>query len=467
MSARKLLLLTAVVFLLFAFILFFERKMPTTSERQSKGNLHWDIPPDRVVSIRLERPDSVVELAKDGENWRIVQPSPYPADSFAASDLARDLAQLRNPGEEAPDAKPEEYGLAKPAAKATFAWTDDPASKQKSSRTVEFGIDLPGTDIAAARIAGTSRVLFVPSSVAAAVKKPATDFQSKDVFGGSSIDVSRIDLERGRGHLVLAQRAGSWWMEQPLKDLADGEAASRLSGDLTGLRVIEFVAADKAALATYGLSPPLYRVMVADAKGKTTAVEFGATRSDGNTVYGRRESQVFTVSSSIVEELSKEAVAFRDTHLIRFDRATVSGLEGTFGADHFSLARGKDGGWLVGGKPQLAGAVDELMTALLEIKTRAFLDDAEAQGLAGRTSSATIRITASGDEPWVVQAYGGPGEPAATVSRRPGGFRLAADAISGLPDAFRKATTIVVPTVAAPTPAAKPARPTAAAGAKK
>ena len=170
---------------------------------------------------------------------------------------------------------------------------------------LEFGIDIPGTDTAAARVAGQSRVLFVPGSLAASVRKPATDFLSKDVFGGAATDVARIDLDRGRGHLLLAQRNGIWWIEQPLKDLADAEAASRLAGDLTALRVIEFQTPDKDSLATWGLLPPLYRVVLSDPKGKTTTVELGSTRADGNSVYARREGQTFTVGSSIVEELSK------------------------------------------------------------------------------------------------------------------------------------------------------------------
>src|SRR6266487_4036960 len=54
MSSRKLLALTGVVIALFACIFFFERKMPTTSEREQKGDLYWDVPADRVESIRLE-----------------------------------------------------------------------------------------------------------------------------------------------------------------------------------------------------------------------------------------------------------------------------------------------------------------------------------------------------------------------------------------------------------------------------
>jgi hypothetical protein len=449
MSARKLLLLTAVVFGLFAFIVFFERKMPTTSEKEAKGELHWDLPEERVVSIRLEHSGSVVELARDGENWRLTRPAPYPADSFAASDLARQLAQLKRVGGDSSEARPEDYGLTTPAAKATIVWKDASDSQKKSTRSIEFGIDIPGTDSAAARVAGQSRVLFVPASVAAAVKKGPADFQSKDVFGGSSSDAARLDLERGRGHLLLAQRDGIWWMEQPLKDLADADAASRLAGDLTALRVIDFLAAERDSLATWGLSPPLYRVMISDPKGKATTVEFGSTRSDGNSVYGRREGQVFTASSSIVEELSKEAEAFREPHLVRFERAKASALEGTFGAERVVLLRGNDGGWSAAGKPALAGSVEDLMTAILDVKSKSFLDEAGARSLALRPTSASIRIVPSEGEPWEIGLYAGTGDPGASVSRRPGAFGLSSDPAGGLLAAFRKAASPVPPTPAA------------------
>jgi hypothetical protein len=449
MSPRKLLLLTAAVVALFFFIFFFERKMPTTAERQSKGDLHWDLPEDRVLSVKLEKEGSIVEFARDGETWRLTRPYAYPADSFAASDLARQLSQLKRVGGDTSEAKPEDYGLAKPSAKATITWKDPNDPQKKSTRTIEFGIDIPGTDTAAARVEGQNRVLFVPSSVAAAVKKGAADFQSKDVFGGSTSDVAGIDIERGRGHLVLSQRDGIWWMDQPLKDLADAEAASRLAGDLTALRVTEFLPSQKDSLATRGLSPPLYRVMLSDPKGKTTIAEFGATRTDGNSIYASREGQVFTVGSSIGEELSKEAVAFREAHLVKFDRARVSALEGTFGEEHYALARGKDGGWSAGGKPVLAGSAEDVMEGILDVKGKSFLDEADAQAAAARAPSATVKVDFTGGEPWEIRIYGGTGEPAATVSRRPGGFRLSSDPSASLASAFKKATASPAPTAAA------------------
>ena len=51
MSAKKLLALTAVVAALFAFIVLFERRMPTTEERTRTGDLYWDIPEEQVERV--------------------------------------------------------------------------------------------------------------------------------------------------------------------------------------------------------------------------------------------------------------------------------------------------------------------------------------------------------------------------------------------------------------------------------
>ena len=174
--------------------------------------------------IRLQRGGETVELAKSGDAWKLVLPEEYPADSFAAGELASELADLKNPGgEPASEGKPEDYGLVNPVATATIWWTDPKSPAKRLSRTIAFGIDIPGTDVTAARVAGAPGILFVPASVAASVRKPADELKSKDVFGPSALDVARIDVSRGRGSLALAKRNGIWWLEQPLSDLADRE----------------------------------------------------------------------------------------------------------------------------------------------------------------------------------------------------------------------------------------------------
>jgi hypothetical protein len=456
MSSRKILILTALVVGLFAFIVFVERKMPTTEERQQKGDLVWDLPEDRIDSVVLMSPAGAVEIDRAGASaWRLARPDPYPADGFAASDLVSQLARLKRASPDIPEARPEDYGLASPSARATIVWKEDPKSAKKQTRTLEFGTEIPGTDATAARVAGTSTVLFVPTSLASAVKKKPDEFKSKEVFGSSS-DAARLDVDRGRGRLSLEKKAGVWWLRQPISDLAESDAAEKLVGALTGLRVLEFVASpQKPGLASFGLAPPLYHVVLADAKGPGVSVDFGATRSDGNSVYARRENQVFTVASTIAEDLSREAEAFREPRLVRFDRASVVGLDGAFAQSSFSLVR-RDGGWSLGSRTVTAPPVDDLLSALLDVKSKSFEDDAEGKALAAARPAGTVTVRLSaGSDPasWVVKFYPKGTETEATVSARPGAFLIAGEPASALETAFQKTAAAPVPTAATTGPA--------------
>jgi hypothetical protein len=442
MSSRKLLVLTGVVVVLFAFIFFFERKMPTTSEREQKGELYWDLPEDRVESIRLEHGGETVELARSGDSWRLVLPEAYPADSFAASDLSSQLADLKKPsGESRAEGKPEDYGLAKPSAKATFVWRDLKTPARKHSRTVEFGLDIPGTDVTAARVAGDSGILFVPATVAAAVRKAADEFKSKDVFGGSPIEVAGVDVARGRGRLTLTKRSGIWWLDQPISDLAARDVADRLAGDLSSLRVTDFEPKARAAdLSALGLSPPAYRVTLTDSKGTKHPLDLGSTRSDGNTVYAARLGQVFTIGTSLVDDLSKEAVAFRDKRLVRFERSDVQGIVTTVGPKRHAFSRQK-AGWSVDGRALLASAADDLMTAVLDVESKSFLEAMALQALASRPADVEVAVQLPAGQSWKISFHAYRGDFAAIVSRRPGAFALARDAVDRLGEAIEKAST--------------------------
>ena len=181
-------------------------------------------------------------------------------------------------------------------------------------------------------------------------------------------------------------------------------------------------------------------------------MDFGATRSDGNAVYARRESQVFTVAGSIVEDLSREAEAFREPRLVRFDRSAVDAA-GRSVRERQLLPRSK-GRWLEPGWPAAARAasVDDLLTAILDIKSKAFADDATGKAArvpparGDRDGQALRRAT-----PGPVKLYPGGTEARATVSGRPGAFLVAGEPVAPLEAAFQKA--------AAPAP---PPSPTAA-----
>src|SRR4029077_1107498 len=134
--------------------------------------------------------------------WKMVRPEKYPADPFAVRNVVSELAELKRAGgEDANDARPADYGLDKPAAKATIVWGEPSDPKSRKTRTIEFGAAVPGTDVVAARVEGTQKVLFVPASLLASLKKNADDFESREVFDGAPADMTRIEILRGRGRL--------------------------------------------------------------------------------------------------------------------------------------------------------------------------------------------------------------------------------------------------------------------------
>jgi hypothetical protein len=449
MSPKKLLALSAVVVALFAFILLFERRMPTTEERSRKGDLYWDIPQDRIERIELARGSETLEFQRAGEaGWRMVRPEKYPADSFAVGSVVSDLAEMKRAGgDDAADVKPSDYGLETPVAKATIVWSDPGDPKSLKTRTVEFGSAIPGTDVVAARVEGTQKVLFVPAAVLASLRKNADDFESREVFGSTAGDVTRIEILRGRGKLAFVRKDGAWWLAEPMSDLADASEVDRLSGALSGLRAKDFLHGGQD-LAAIGLNPPLYKVSLTGPKGAVTAVDFGATRSDGNTVYARRDGQVLTVDRDALDDLSKEAEAFRGRTLFGFNRGDVVGVEAAFAKASYVLVQ-KDGGWTADGRPLLAASADDVVAALSDLKSRDFVDEAEVKGLALPVATVTVRTKSGG--PWTLSLHPRAGGMVARVAPRPGGFLIDRDAPERLEAAFRKATA-----VPAPSPTRKP-----------
>lgn len=442
MSAKKLIALTVVVAGLFAFIFLFERKMPSTADRQRKGDLYWDLPEERLTRLTLTRGGETLEFERtDSTVWRMIKPDVYPADPFAVNAAAGELTDLKRASVDSGEAAPADYGLDRPVASAKLVWTDPDEPATPKTRTIEFGVDIPGTDITAARLEGQSKVLFVPSSALAAVKKPADDFRSRDVFGGLSSDVSRVEILRGRGRLVLTRRDGAWWLSEPTADLADAGESDRLVGQLTGLRATEFVRSGEG-LAALSLSPPVYRVSLTGEKGAVTAVDFGATRSDGNSVYARRDGQVLLVDRDIVDELSKESEPFRSTSLVAFNRGDVTAVEADLGKDKHAL-RQESGGWTSEGRPVLASAADDVLNAVASIKSRSFVDDAQAKALPPPTATVIVR-TKTGPA-WTIALHPRSDDVVATVSARPGGFVVDGGVAGNIAAAFVKAITPPTP----------------------
>ncbi|HEY6066911.1 MAG TPA: hypothetical protein VIY96_12200, partial [Thermoanaerobaculia bacterium] len=111
-------------------------------------------------------------------------------------------------------------------------------------------------------------------------------------------------------------------------------------------------------------------------------------------------------------------------------------------------------GWSLDGRAVLAEAADDLMTALLDVESQSFIDDAPLAAFAARPAEEELEVHLAGGPSWKVSLYPYQGALAAVVSRRPGALAVARDAVAKLTAAIEKAAT--APAV---TPARTPTAP--------
>ena len=331
MSPKKLLALSAVVVVLFAFIVFFERKMPTTEERRARATSTGTSRRTASSGSSSSRGAETLEFQRAGDaGWRMLTPEKYPADSFAVGSLVTELAEMKRAAGEDPSGRRRRRTTGSTSrsrrrrSSGTRRRTPRTKTRARSSSATRFPARTSSRPVSRA----PRRSCSCRRRPRASVKKSAGRLQSHEVFG------ARRPTWRGSRSCAAAasspsrRRTASGGWPSPCPDLADGRRSTASTGALAGLRVRRTSCAGPRISRPSGLSPPLFHVALTDAKGAMTAVDFGSTRSDGNSLYARRDGQVLTVDRDIVDELSKEAEAFRSRTLLGFRRGDVVGRRG-------------------------------------------------------------------------------------------------------------------------------------------
>ncbi len=237
-------------------------------------------------------------------------------------------------------------------------------------------------------------------------------------------------------------------MTRPETDLAASAPVTRLIEDLLAANVTEFLKISKADLGGDGLAPPIYTVTMTVSR-KPVVLEVGATRSDGKSVYARCGDQAFAIEATLTDELSKEADAYRETKVARFETPAVRQLD--FKTGETSRSVRKDGAeWKEGGKTIPAQAVEDVLTAIAALDAKDFLAEAATRGLASQPETASWKIgLTTGETISAAVRPETPGRVAVEVSGRPAALLVPSADIEKVVAAEKK-----VPAAAAPPPPA-------------
>jgi hypothetical protein len=346
MKPRNLIILAVIVLVVGAYILFYERHQPTSDERAERSDkLFPTLERDEVGSIEIHNSHGEFHLVRSGDDWRLITPIDFAADTATVNSLLGSLLGLRQERRlEADEVDPGAYGLDEPQMHVILSTADD------ERLSLEVGQETPLGSNRAVRISGDDAVIICAGWFASDLDKELDSWRSRDV----------VD---------------EWRLLEPVSDLADGDHLQNLISNLSSLRVEEFLD-DELNPSVLGLDSPEYRVtLIRSEGGDTVELEFGTTREQDSAtqVACRRNGRdVFWANDVAATRLAKAPVLWRASKLYDFNTWDAEMLTISSDGQRLRLDR-SEGLWQEesGGELDYT-AVQDRLSKLAELEVREF-----------------------------------------------------------------------------------------------
>ncbi len=408
MKSKTAIHLTVVLLVIVGLIVvrhtdLFKPTPPSEEERPAESPI-WE-PIGDATELVIEPADGAkIRFARDGDDWRIVEPIDSRAWAYMVEDLVHrlksfDYKKVFAPGDaEAPGT--EVTGLDKPG------WTLMITDGAGAARVLEIGrtVPLSGGQQTYVRPAGSEKTFVVDVDFARRLGIPLKEFRNRIVVEIDNKLIVRIRIE-GQQTVELNKRDGRWGVTHPVSAAADETEVGNLLRKLGRFKVKEFLDDAPKSLRAYGLEPGKERLVVrywaeAEPPAPTPATTSAPTTAPkplnayaiamGNKKHteGERYAKlldapgVFLVRVTTIDDLQPSLLSLRDKKLLPVEADNVVRVELDIASGEAELVR-KDDTWRMVQPFQglaNADAVSELLDELNDLKAESFRDDVVAPG---------------------------------------------------------------------------------------
>jgi len=260
---------------------------------------------DKVTRLQIEGSKGMVEIAREGDQWKIVAPEPLATDQVEVGAVLSRVRELRAQAFLSDDASGIGKFLAKPEVKLTFTQQGGSTTTLLLAPSQETRGKEPS---AYAALVGSGPVVLVDAKALGELNRSATDLRDRRLLGNlEPKDIKRMRVRAG-GQTVVLERKGDteWRMVEPTKGAAKTAKVDDLLYTLRGLRWTDIAAADGQDPARYGLDAPTLEVALFKGDGGEIAtVQVG--KRDGANAYVRTGAQptVYRVEGRTLGETPK------------------------------------------------------------------------------------------------------------------------------------------------------------------
>jgi hypothetical protein len=277
---------------------------PALADLRDKRLLHGDKDAITRLGVKLGAQAPAIALAREGEEWKLVEPLAARADGERVERLLDDLDLARASGfVDAPGAA-SEYGLEPPAVVLEVARGD-------AVESIALG---KAGDQAYARIPGVASVLEIPERIVDGVPRQPFEYRYKRVLTLDDAKLAALELAfpREQASQRFRRDEQTWKAEDASLAVDSLEVADLVfaieSLDATGLEEGE------PDLARLGLAPPRVRVSARDASGTELGwLELGDPDPErGLAARSSAGPEVWRVENNLGEDVPLGLDAFRN-----------------------------------------------------------------------------------------------------------------------------------------------------------
>jgi hypothetical protein len=243
---------------------------------------------DKVTRIELDAKKQTLEFGKNNQNdWQILKPNPYRADSFSVEDLLRKLKDAKmDLSVSADDAKKADAQFASGQVVATAKVTD-----AASTQTLEVRKD---KDTYFARSSVVKGTFKVTADLGTGLDKSLDDFRSKKLFDFGFSDPSKFEIHNGAATSTYVKSGSDWKANGKTMDSGQVQSVIDKLRDLAATKFVET-----------GFTVPALDMTVTSNDGKRVEkVEFAKT-SDGYIARRVNEPALYQLASNSVDDILK------------------------------------------------------------------------------------------------------------------------------------------------------------------
>ena len=292
-----------------------------------------DTPPkDKVFAVSADAIEELTIKAVGGETttlhktegaWLLVEPVQADADANEPSSITNSLATLEvqrvvdeNPSSIA------DFGLEPARIEIAFK-----ATGETESGRLLIGDKTPtGTDLYAMR-EGEPAVFLLSSFIENTFNRTSFDLRDKRVLNMDRGAVDSVEVTGGGTNLLFVKHDDAEWnIVKPLAARGDFGAIDGLLNAIDSTQVQQFIAAEAADLAQYGLHEPIASVTLSG-DGTQSILTIGKALE--GTYYAKDSNRplIFTVGENLLRDFQKDLFEFRRKDVFEFRTYNATRLE--------------------------------------------------------------------------------------------------------------------------------------------